>query len=1002
MFWPPARIAILILVALGLPLPGTGQAAALGRPAATGLPLWLPFVETGGRPADPAIRVASLSPAGSVGVTASGEVVSILPGPAGTPPWVLRERLAGGRPQLVMDDPAVAGRAALFRGRDPGGWQGGLPTRSTVSIRDAGQGAWLELVVGPSGVERLFHVAPGTDPATVRMAVAGVEAMAVAADGSLTLNSGRGQYRLSPPRAFQEDASGRQPVAVAFRVEPGGYGFAVGDYDPSRELVIDPILAGTFVAATAPPEPDLPFTPLAVDGEGNIIVAAAIPALALPAEDGGWATGPAGGLDILVAKLDPGLSRLLAWTLIGGAGDDWPRDLAIAANGSVRLAGVTSSPDFPATSGSQPFAAGFRNAFVLSLDRELQVLEASLLLGGGDAVALAHTPMGELVVTGRTPAPDFSATPGSLDTSLDGAIDAFVTVCDTRLQTILASTFLGGSGGDMGMAVAVEDDGSILVLGVTDSPDFPAPAGIQPLASRGELDLFLARLDPGLSRILDATLLGGSGNDLGQGLVVAANGSVFVTGATSSPDFPVTGGSSHRGGEEDLFVAWLDPSLRHVTATLAGGSGPDRGLDLALDSQDRLLVVGQTGSADLPVSANALDPSLSGGSDLVVAAFDRASLGLLQMTYLGGSGGEQMPRLAVEAGGRLLLAGLSDSPDLGLPPAAWQPTPAPGPNALLLALEPGLTGDLAPVVALGPAAPAWPAVLVGSTASLPLTIRNSGNTVLALEQLTVAGSQAAEFRLQEDTCSGRLLPPDGVCSLQLAFTPAAAGERQAVLAIPSNALPRLLEVSLTGTGQLPASHHTLVIFRDGSGRGTVRATDRTIDCGSLCSAAFAHGTRLTLEAVPDPGSVFEGWVGGGCAGTGACSVSVDEDLAVKATFRSTGPQSDARANGGDDPLTVSRQETVAFSIRLTANEALDLAADWWIVLATPAGAYSWVYPKGWRLGVSRAFRAPLFDLDETTLLASRLPAGSYGFFFGVSGYAGSQTANVDDVQVVVR
>jgi hypothetical protein len=186
------------------------------------------------------------------------------------------------------------------------------------------------------------------------------------------------------------------------------------------------------------------------------------------------------------------------------------------------------------------------------------------------------------------------------------------------------STFLGGSGEDRALRIAVDGSGNAYVTGDTDSSDFPTLNSLQAV-NNGSSDAFVVKLNP-TGAMVYSTFVGGRGVDGGTGIAADSNGFAYVTGFTASNDFPlVSPVQQASGGAFDAFVLVLDQSgSTALLSSYLGGSGIDSGFGIAADSKGGVYLMGQTNSRDLPVS-NASQPSYGGGtSDVFVG---RVSLG---------------------------------------------------------------------------------------------------------------------------------------------------------------------------------------------------------------------------------------------------------------------------------------------------------------------------------------------------------------------------------------
>jgi hypothetical protein len=208
------------------------------------------------------------------------------------------------------------------------------------------------------------------------------------------------------------------------------------------------------------------------------------------------------------------------------------------------------------------------------------------------------------------------------------------------IDPLVYSTYVGGSGNDEGIGIAVDGAGNAYVTGQTTSTNFPTMNPLQP-ANGGGVDAFVAEINPTGSSLVYSTYLGGSGQDQAQGIVVDSSGDAYVTGFTTSTNFPTMNPlqPSNAGGG-DAFVAELNPTgSALIYSTYLGGSGSDGGIGIAVDSLGDAYLTGQTYSTNFP-TMNPLQPSNAGGSDAFVAELNPTGSAFVYSTYLGGSGND--------------------------------------------------------------------------------------------------------------------------------------------------------------------------------------------------------------------------------------------------------------------------------------------------------------------------------------------------------------------------
>jgi hypothetical protein len=270
------------------------------------------------------------------------------------------------------------------------------------------------------------------------------------------------------------------------------------------------------------------------------------------------------GFNAFVTKLNSSGSTLAYSTYLGGQTGDNGRAVAVDAGGNAYVVGSTQSPNFPIANALQPAKRGSTNAFVTKLNASGSGLSYSTYLGGssndfGNAVAVDE--FGDAYVAGGATSSDFP-TANALQPRLRGSGNAFVARLTSGGNAFVYSTYLGGSGSDGASGIASDAGGNAYVTGGTRSSDFPVANAIQPRL-RGSSNAYVAKLEARGSELAYSTYLGGSGNDGASAIAVDSAGSAYITGQTTSADFPGvgTGFQSTYGGQTDAFIAKVSPPI---------------------------------------------------------------------------------------------------------------------------------------------------------------------------------------------------------------------------------------------------------------------------------------------------------------------------------------------------------------------------------------------------------------------------------------------------------
>jgi hypothetical protein len=268
----------------------------------------------------------------------------------------------------------------------------------------------------------------------------------------------------------------------------------------------------------------------------------------------------AGRLDAFVTKLDASGSSLVYSTLIGGALDDNARDIVVGSDGSAYVTGQTFSTDFPTANDFQAANAGQSDAFLFRIDPTGSQFTFSTYLGGegeDDAHGIAIDGQGDAVVVGFTRSPNFP-TSNAYQEDLLGSSDIFTTKFNSSGSGLIFSTFLGGTGNELGHGCAVDDSGSVYVAGESYSSDFPIVEETQgTYGGAGDAVLSKFSLDGG--SLLFSSYIGGSSADVGRCVAVSHSLAIYVAGITTSSDLPTLSAyQDYKAGGPDGFVVKID------------------------------------------------------------------------------------------------------------------------------------------------------------------------------------------------------------------------------------------------------------------------------------------------------------------------------------------------------------------------------------------------------------------------------------------------------------
>jgi len=634
---------------------------------------------------------------------------------------LLRMRLLGANPlSEVTGLEALPGTSNYFIGNDPARWRTNVPTYGKVRYSQIYPGIDLVYYGNQRQLEYDFVVAPGGDPAQIRLAIRGASKLSIDADGSAVVRWKDGDVRLLKPRLYQEVRGEKIEIAGGYALQGNELLFVVAPYDHSQKLVIDPVLVySTYLGGINSDG----ASGVAVDSAGNAYVVGTTSYTGFPVTSGVVQPTNQGTTNAFVAKLNAAGTALLYSTYLGGNGQDTGYAISVDSSGSAYVTGATFASNFPITSGAfqtttKPVATPGSTVFVTKLSPDGSSLAYSTYLGGSandTGFAIAVDASGSAYVAGETQSGNFPVRgtspkvvggPISCDSmNSGGSYDGFITKFSPGGDTVAYSLYLGGSGTDVATGVAVDSSGNAYVAGYTTSKDFlvfntcpgpgPGPTSLQP-ANAGADNGFIVKVSPDGLAFLGATYLGGSGQDAITSIAVDSSGFVYLAGE----------GNSGGAGGLDAIGAKLNGSLdtsSKVYFNYIGGSGFDRATGVAVDSAGNEYLVGQTASTNFP-QVSPIQPAFGGGTYDAFVTELSPSGSIVYSTYLGGSGDESTSigggPIAVDASGNVYVVGSTTSTNFpGVSSSSIQPANGGGSDAFIVKLGPSAAPTVTALVA---------------------------------------------------------------------------------------------------------------------------------------------------------------------------------------------------------------------------------------------------------------------------------------------------------------
>lgn len=613
-----------------------------------------------------------------------------------------------------------------------------------------------------------FVLAAGADPRAIRLRVEGATPQ-IEANGGLRLADG---VVLEKPVLYQQAGGKRVPVNGAYRLQGQVARFDIGEYDSSRELVIDPVLSySTFLGGSGTDT----LNGFAVDTNGNAYLAGTTDSANFPTASALQGS-KAASTDVFVTKLNA-QGGIAYSTYIGGDQADRGNGVAVDSSGNAYVAGVTESSNFPL---QNPYSSTGRltvtkltSAGVISYSTRIPAATLS------ESRAIAVDGAGQAVITGSV----FGGLPVSnaLQTNYAGSSDAFALKLNASGTALVFSTYLGGSGTEVGSAIASDSTGNTWVTGSTASSGFPTSNPYQG-ALKGLQDAFITRISPA-GALLYSTYLGttSAAGESGLGVAVDSSGRGCASGSTSATDFPVVNAAFPSGTLAEGWVVCFqtDHSVRFSLPLQFRASA------IAVSATGRIAAAGEGPAAfQIPV----LNPVQAAPADFFRDAFFtvlESSGSAVMASYLGGADEDFAIGTAFDPAGALYVAGRTNSSNFLRTSNAAQATFGGTLDAFAAKIDLGATSCTyvaSPAVITAPAAGLSSNMSVTTGATCPWNVRlsnafftvpspntiNSGNGNVAVTVPAWSGATPRMGGIQLPDGQGSIVyqhGSDGICSI---------------------------------------------------------------------------------------------------------------------------------------------------------------------------------------------------------------------------------------------
>lgn len=574
----------------------------------------------------------------------------------------------------------VAAYFNYFIGNDPKKHTSNVPAFKEVMVYDIYKGINVRYYIENHFLRFDFIVSPQADLSQINLKFEGLHNSKINNQGdSISLNTRFGNIFITDMKVFQENKS----IEARFtKKSNNSFSINIQNYNPNLPMIIDPvnIVWSTFIGGDNGNEYAYDMV---VDGNKNVYVTGITYSNDYPTTTGVYDNTYNYGGDVFVSKLDPNATTLLFSTFVGGSSYEYGYGIALDATGNIYVTGMLDSPSYPTTPGAMSTSkAGSLEGFAFKLDNNGSNLLYSTFIGGGaqdECYDILVDNFGNAYITGYTKSNSFPhSTSGVFQTSKNPGEDAFVIEINPTGSGFVYSTFIGGSDDDRGYSIKRDNNGDIYIVGHTKSNNFPVSSGCFQNTISGKKDVFIFKLSSNFSSRIFSTYVGGSDDDQVSynSLDIDNNGNVYVTGYTTSSNFPTTTGAYQTTisstSEETFVIKVNNNGSSLIYSTLIGGTGTDYGHSIKVMSDGSAFITGHTASTDFDVTSDAYQTTFQSVRDAFVTWLNPSGTSLLFSSYLGGSDEDNGYALCVDNNLDVYIAGHTLSSNYPTTPSVFQ------------------------------------------------------------------------------------------------------------------------------------------------------------------------------------------------------------------------------------------------------------------------------------------------------------------------------------------
>ncbi|MCC7429489.1 SBBP repeat-containing protein, partial [bacterium] len=490
-----------------------------------------------------------------------------------------------------------------------------------------------------------FIVLPQAEPQKIILSYPKTVFLELQPNGNLEIFTQAGKIIENKPFTYQLINGKKIEVPSAFVIleNENSFCFKLANYDKNKTLFIDPQL--DFMTFFGGNDDERGFG-IEVNSNGSVVLGGRTASTNFPVTSGSYSITSAGNYDLFISEMNSNGTALNYSTYLGGTSNEEGYSIAKDSNNSVYVTGYTSSNDFPMTSGTfDTFFNGGFDIFGIKINSTGNALLYSTFFGGTlteQAYGMELDSQNSALITGYTTSGSFPMVAGSFDTTIGGVVDIFLTKLNPTATALNYSTFLGGNSAETSYGLTSDTNDFAYLTGYTASTDFPTTANAYDLTYNGDgstIDAFVTKINPTGNALSFSTYFGGTSNDTGYELTTDSNGFVFLTGSTTSLDFPKTqtaADTTYEGGSEAFLTKFNQNGSGLVFSSYLGNQFAEAGRGIAVGTNGCIYVTGHTNVVLSPLPYKNLNEINHGNTDIFLSSLNPAGTKLNYYATYGG------------------------------------------------------------------------------------------------------------------------------------------------------------------------------------------------------------------------------------------------------------------------------------------------------------------------------------------------------------------------------